>query len=299
MRKPFIPGFYKRRPSLELFGLNSLELSRYRRERLNLRQKNEAAIRALCSAVYLGGDTALCRVLGRYKMYVDVNDRSVSAHLMLDGYWEMWITEVLAEIVKPGMVAVDVGANLGYFTLLMADLVGAEGAVHAFEPNSSIADRLAKSVEVSGFGGRVEVHRAPLGAVDGAEVFLTVPPGAPSGAHLTSDAAAPGATKLIARRLDSYSELLDADVVKIDAEGAELDIWRGMAGLFERGRKPLTVLLEFAAVRYGDPGAFLSEIEACGFALGDVHMTHGVRERTREQILSEAPNCDQMLILRR
>ncbi len=73
-------------------------------------------MRALCESAYLGDETALCRVLGRYKMFVDTSDNSLSPHLMLDGYWEMWLTEALARAIRPGMTVVDVGANLGYFT---------------------------------------------------------------------------------------------------------------------------------------------------------------------------------------
>jgi hypothetical protein len=97
------------------------------------RTLNEATIRSLCHSAYLGDNTALCRVLGRYKMYVDSQDFGLSPHLMLDGYWEMWVTEALVSLVRPGMVVADIGANLGYYALLLADLVGDAGMVHAFE----------------------------------------------------------------------------------------------------------------------------------------------------------------------
>lgn len=270
-----------------------------RKLELHNRDENEARIRGLCMSAYLGDGSALCRVLGRYKLFVDTCDVGLSSHLMLDGYWEMWLTEVLASVLKPGMVAVDIGANLGYFTMLMADLVGPGGSVHAFEPNPPIADRLEKSIDVNGFRERVWLHRSPLGREDGATVVLAVPAGEPKNAHITPYADAFGAITLTTRRFDGYPELLRADVIKIDAEGAELDIWLGMGGLFEQPSNPLTIFLEFAAVRYADPGAFVDEILARGFSLGDVSLSEGVRTRTREQILAAPPNVDQMLMLRR
>jgi FkbM family methyltransferase len=270
-----------------------------RRLRRARRVKNQALIRSFCASAYLGDHTALCRVLGRYKMFVDTTDVGLSSHLMLDGYWEMWLTEALVAVLKPGMVAVDVGANLGYFTLLMADQVGAGGAVHAFEPNPPIADRLAKSIDVNGFHDWVTVHREPLGCEDGRDLALAVPVGEPKNAHITTDFNATGAIAVRTRRFDSYPELLNADVIKIDAEGAELDIWRGMSGLFERGGRPLTIVLEFAAVRYADPAGFLGEIQRHGFSLGDVSLDSGVRRRTAAQILAAPAVVDQMLLLRR
>jgi FkbM family methyltransferase len=227
------------------------------------------------------------RVLGRYKMFVDSTDVGLSTHLMLDGYWEMWLTEALTQVIKPGMVVVDIGANLGYFTVLMADLVGPTGAVHAFEPNPGIAARLMKNVYANGFLDRVSLYTDPLGAGEGQELFLVIPPGEPKNAHLTSYAVA-DALPVTLRRFDSYPALLDADVIKIDVEGAERDIWRGMAGLFERGEKPLTIFLEFNLIRYDDPAAFLDEIEGQArrkwircWCFGDSHIKWGANSLTR------------------
>jgi FkbM family methyltransferase len=263
------------------------------------RDANQAVIRGLCKVTHLDDGTALCRVLGRYKMFVDTADAGLSPHLMLDGYWEMWLTEALSEVLKPGMVAVDVGANLGYFTVLMADLVGPGGAVHAFEPNPPIADRLAKTIAVNGFGGWTTVHRAPLSGEDGRDVFLMTPEGEPKNAHIAASRNTPNALPLLTRRFDSYPDLLRADVVKIDAEAAEFDIWQGMSALFEQRAKPLTIFLEFNAARYADPGAFIDDITGHGFSLGELTLDNGVRAKTRREILDAPAAIDQMLVLRR
>lgn len=286
------PRSRKDRPAGKpLFDLRKLDIAR--------RSENQALIRALCACAYLGEETALCRVLGRYKMFVDTTDIGLSSHLMLDGYWEMWLTEAIAEVVKPGMTVVDIGANLGYFTLLMADLVGPGGAAHAFEPNPPIARRLANSVDVNGFREWVSVHADPLSDADGRDVVLAIPAGEPKNAHLSPALDLPGAVPLKTRRFDSYPELLGADVIKIDAEAAERDIWRGMSGLFDRRGGPLTLFMEFAAARYADPGEFLDEIVGRGFSLAEVVPAEGVQPRSREQILAAPPRIDQMLMLRR
>jgi FkbM family methyltransferase len=284
----------KARPQAPRLELRCLEVA--------LRAEVEAAIRALCASAYLGDDTALCRVLGRYKMLVDTRDDDVSAHLLLDGYWELWVTQVLAGLVKPGMTCVDVGAHLGYFSLMMADLAGPTGRVHAFEPNAGLRGRLERSVAINGFAGTVQAHPWPLSDRDGQAVRLVVPPGRPGGGHIQPADAAAGPRSLAGvlhtRRLDGFAEIPRADVVKIDAEASEAAIWRGMDGLIAQGR-PMCVLLEFAAVRYADPGAFLDALTGAGFSLELADPRAGLRSATRAEVLAAPAAGDQMLVLRR
>ena len=114
------------------------------------RAQNEAAIRGLCRNAYLGDHTSLCRVLGRYKMFVDTRDIGIASHLLLDGFWEMWVTEEMLRHVRQGMTVLDIGANLGYFSLLLADLTGPRGRVIAFEPNPLMSSLARRSIEVNG-----------------------------------------------------------------------------------------------------------------------------------------------------
>lgn len=280
---------------LRLFHLDHL--------RSHPRQRNEAVIRQLCANAYLGEGRSLCRVLGRYKMIVDTSDVGLSSHLLLDGYWEMWLTELLADLVKPGMKVVDVGANLGYFSLLMADLVGSEGQVHAFEPNTDLARRMTQSLAINGFGSIATVHEQALADIE-ADVLLVVPADEPKNAHLLPadhPVSADKATEsrlLRTRRLDSYSELLDADIIKIDADTSEQAIWHGMTGILQSNR-PLTIVLEYARVRYADPGAFIDQILSDGFRLAEITLEGGVQPTNREAILAASPTDDVMLLLTR
>ena len=265
------------------------------------RQRNEAMIRQLCANAYLGDGRSLCRVLGRYKMIVDTTDVGLSSHLLLDGYWERWLTELLAQLVKPGMKVVDVGANLGYFSLLMADLVGPTGQVHAFEPNIDLARRMRQSIAINGFTDIVTVHEQALADAE-TDVVLVVPAEEPKNGHLlpadhpvSTDQSTE--TRLMrTRRLDSYPELHDADLIKIDADTSEMTIWHGMSGIIHNDR-PLTVVLEFARVRYEDPGAFIDRILADGFAMSVITLKGGVQPISRAEILSVPSTEDVMLLL--
>lgn len=259
------------------------------------RYLNEAAIRALAHNAYLGDGEAVCRVLGRYRMFVDTRDVGLSTFLLLDGYWEMWTTEAMLRFVRPGMTVLDIGANLGYFTMVMADLTGASGVVHAFEPNPVMAARLRKSVHVNGFAPFTTIHECGLAGADG-RTTLFVPPDEPKNAHFSTPMGREGEIEIPIRRLDTVPGALDADFIKIDVEGAEEAVWAGMEGILRRGR-PLCVFLEFTPGRYASAAAFLDSILAHGFALNVIDYVEGVIPVSRETVLTGDPAHDQMLVL--
>ncbi len=239
------------------------------------RAENEAAIRRLCHAVPLPR-SVLCRVLGRYKMHLDPADESLSPHLMLDGYWKMWVTEVLPGFVRKGMTVLDAGARLGYYSLLMADLVGPAGRVHAVEPNPRLLGLLQRSAGLNGFGGRIVPHAAALTGAAGEQ-----------GAHL-----------LASMTVDGIVGDGPLDAIKIGVDGAEEQVWRGMAGVLAR-RRPLAVFLEFTPDRHADPAGFLRAILGEGFSLAVVEPDGGARAASAERVLEGAADQDRMLVLAR
>src|SRR6187402_1960175 len=103
----------------------------------------EDAARRGAQAVNMANGALLCRVLTKYLMFVDPDDLGVTPRLCLDGFWESWVTAAIARALRPGAFCVDVGANHGYYTLLMADAAGPHGRVLALEPNPTLAGLLA------------------------------------------------------------------------------------------------------------------------------------------------------------
>jgi FkbM family methyltransferase len=266
------------------------------------RDFNEAEIRALCRSNYLGQNTSLCRVLGRYKMFVDTQDIGIASHLMMDGFWEMWVTEAMMKTVRRGSVVLDIGANLGYFTILLADLTGADGRVLAFEPNPKLASLVQKSAAVNGFGGFTDVHNIALGAGEttlrleiqddspgGARVLL---PGTQKSANTTSQIDVP------VRRLDTIPGALDAEFMKIDVEGFEQQVWHGMTGILKQN-KPLTIFMEFTIQRYDDASGFLDEVLDYGFSLEIISHLQGIQPITKDALFAMPHNIDHMLVFRR
>jgi len=220
----------------------------------------EEAMRERAQAVPVSDGLILARVLGRYKMLLSAADRGFACNVMLDGYWESWLTRFLAGRLKAGMHVADIGANFGYYTLLMAAAVGPAGRVHAIEPHPETAHVLRQNVVLNGFDRYTEVHELALGAEISGEVTLFTPDGEPKNATVVATAP-PHGGRAVTVRATSFDELLGdqrLDLVKIDAEGAEVGILAGMARLIERHRPAM--VLEFNAARYGDPAAVLGSL---------------------------------------
>lgn len=279
-------GAHKPNETLPLFHLHNLLPAR--------RGQNEAEIRALCRTVSLPDGSVICRVLGRYKMRVEGGDYGLSSHLMLDGYWEMWVTEAMASLLRPGMVALDAGANVGYYTLLMAELVGPAGRVHALEPNPRLAEHLYWSIRMN---ARTEVtlHARPLGAASGRPVILHVPAGLPQNGHVVPGS---GSGSMRTITVDEIVGDGPLDFIKIDVEGAEWAVWQGMAGVLAR-RRPLVVVLEYNRHRGQDSDLLLDSILEHGFSLAQITMQDGIVPVTPAEIRAREDLEDWMLVLTR
>ena len=258
----------------------------------------ENRCRALTNPVYLGGDTALCRVLGFYKIYLDTNDTGFASHVLLDGFWEMWLTIFFARQVKPGMTVIDVGANFGYYTLLFGSLVGSEGRVYAVEPNPRVVAKLRRTISLNGLAGRTAIIEAAAGNSDD-ETTLFVPHGEPkNGTVVGGRSEVPdgsGALYNVPRiRLDRLAATVPRiDLVKIDAEGAEQDIVAGMAGILRRD-KPL-LLLEFNPARYRDAAGFLNELGSIYGRVRYIDFEANATEARPQQVLNDRSGEDWLL----
>jgi FkbM family methyltransferase len=257
------------------------------------------ACRSACQTAYLGDGVLLCRILGRLLLYADANDIGIVPHLSLSGYWESGITLATIRVVQPGWHCLDVGANHGYFALLMAEIVGPSGRVFALEPNPRLVDLLGRSLEANGFEKRAAVIPKAASDRDGNTLNLVIPKGQTGHASV---ATTPGATDEVVAVDTITIDTLTADwpqvdFVKVDAEGAEEDIWNGMQQTIQKN-KNIVIVLEFGAGRYANPRGFLESIEREGFILRYVDVFE-IKTITIERCLTERPDSFWMLFLQR
>ncbi len=161
---------------------------------------------------------------GQRLLWLDLEDAFVSRGCLMDGYEPLESAFVRANL-KPGDVFLDIGANIGWFTMLASTIVGERGHIHAFEPRKPTADYLRRSVEANALSSLVTVHEVGLADKDG-EWHLAWAQGTtnPGSSCLVADptgAANLNAITINLRKLDDL-ELSKVDFVKIDIEGAEM-----------------------------------------------------------------------------
>lgn len=165
-------------------------------------------------------------------MQIEVDPRDmVGSHILRNGVWEPETASFFLHWLRPGMTFVDAGAHVGHYTMLASGQVGAGGRVIAFEPHPVLSQVLRRNVERAGCAN-VTVSTLALGQAGGtAELVLH-----PSDNFGSSSLRADGGTGHLPRAsveltaLDDYLERIGGpavDVVKLDVEGAELDVIEG------------------------------------------------------------------------
>ena len=157
----------------------------------------------------------------------------VNTCAMFDRYGscEPEVMHVMDRVIGEGDTVVDVGANIGLFTLLMAQMVGPNGSVHAFEPGANNLMKLRANVALNKLAN-VVVHEMPLWHTE-EDVVLHL--AADSGLNCLADSVdSLCKIPMRAQRLSNFAFFPAPKLIKIDAEGSEHNILLGARGLFEQ-----------------------------------------------------------------
>ncbi|HEX2052615.1 MAG TPA: FkbM family methyltransferase [Actinomycetota bacterium] len=161
---------------------------------------------------------------------------------MIAGTYESEVQRLLSEHVRPGQVAFDVGAHLGFFTLLLARLVGDGGRVVSVEPDPFLGPKLQANLEKND-ASNVTVVRAAAGTVAAERRFVS---GGGGGiGHLGDE----GDLQVDGTTLDDLARRFGTpDLVKIDVEGGEVEVLRGAPELLSTGRPVVVVEVHDSAM---------------------------------------------------
>ena len=142
------------------------------------------------------------------------------------------VAHLMARVLKPGDTAVDGGANIGYFTVLMAVLVGPAGTVLAFEPGPNNLPKLRENILINRLA-HVEVHPMALWhKEEPVTLFLAADSGVNS---LGTHSEVLGSTPVPAKPLDAFLRDHDPRLIKLDVEGAEEHVLTGAVAALDRG----------------------------------------------------------------
>ena len=182
----------------------------------------------------------------RLRLPADLRYTSVTSFILRD--WTEPELRELSQFVQPGEVFIDVGANVGLYTLKAARLVGARGMVVAIEPGQISADRLEQNLALNDFAN-VRIVRAALAEKIGTAALYHVALGDdPQAFSLLTDGSTTEAETVATTTLDTVVEALDlprVDCLKIDVEGAEPLVLAGGRATLERWHP--TVIFEVNA----------------------------------------------------
>lgn len=207
-----------------------------------------------------------------FDLFLDPDDVHISRIIALTGTYEPVETEFLKKIVKTGMNVVDIGANIGFFTVLFSRLVGLHGKVIAFEPSPRSFHILEKNLQ--NCSSNVTILNKAISDYTGVEKFYLSQENFGdnrfSGSQIlnTDDYRDSIETGVI--RLDDYFQNDSVDLLKIDAQGAEMKILKGGRKTIDRNAN-LKILIEFwpiGLMAQGTSGKdFLHSLKNLGFEI--------------------------------
>jgi FkbM family methyltransferase len=161
------------------------------------------------------------------------------------GNHEPEVQELLESVLRPGMTYYDVGANVGFFAMIAARMVGPSGRVVCFEPLPQNATQIEYNARLNNFEN-VSVRCEALGGSNRSDVFNTS--AEPTWGRLSTTGKAPeqasGQITVNVRTLDSLlagAEVPRPDLIKMDIEGAEVEALNGALAAFKTVR-PMFVI---------------------------------------------------------
>ncbi len=224
----------------------------------------------LLRALY--GERVSVRTKSGFQIQVDTRDRYVAFKLWRTRAYEASETAFFVRFARPGLRVLDVGANIGYFSVLLGRAVGSTGKVLSLEPAPKTAAICRKNLEINGLLSTVQLLEVAAGP-EPSTATLYVDRDHPSNNALY-DHRLGGSTLREARQVDVVrlddvaAEMGPIDLIKIDVEGAELSALKGARETM-RGSPTLVICCEVAPrwLRAAGhrPEDLLDEITSHGF----------------------------------
>ena len=249
------------------------------------------------------------------RMYVNLFDKDPSMRRTFRAYainkvHEEFTTALFRKIVKEGDVVVDLGANIGYFTLLAAKLVGKKGKIYAFEPEPRNYQYLIRNIRLNGYDNVVALQKAVADKPGTVKLFICP---YDTGHHTIQKYDGIHAyrpdfvnekkefVEVEQVRLDDFlrGKTTMINVIKMDVEGAEMLALAGMEQLI-KGNKNLIMLIEFFPLLIKEMGQSPEEfarrlLEDFHFKMYVVEHDYSMRDRVAREDQLRIRSVDQLM----
>lgn len=198
------------------------------------------------------------------KYFVDPEDMVITPNMVIYRQWEADLSNVFRYLCKSDAVVVDIGANIGYFTVLAASLIGnmGSGKVYAFEPNPKLARLLEQNIEINWSIAPVYFNEMALADYAG-EVSLHIPRAHGANASLSApdEYACDSVTVNVKKLDDALPKDVEVDLMKIDVEGHEASVLRGAREVISRSPN-LRLIMEWSRKQMDQAGVDRDEFAA-------------------------------------
>jgi FkbM family methyltransferase len=204
--------------ALSRFEFLVLCYRKWYRPRLHKRQEYFIKLYGKTTSIKVGTENLLLDL-------AELHDTIILEYTIRSGAYEIGTLRILESLLRDGNTFLDVGANNGYFTVFAAPIVGQNGRVIAFEPNPSTFKRLERNATLNRSCHNIEINNVALSDHDGEATFYLSDYEDGLGS-LVLKVGTPITVPL--RCLDGLKDIREPIVVKIDAEGSELSILKGL-----------------------------------------------------------------------
>ena len=240
--------------------------------------------RRLNNYVYLHYTKNFIEFEGR-KMHLDEND---SLHLSIRDY-APFQKQFVKKIIKKNDVVIDVGAHIGYYTLLFSDLVGENGKVFSFEPVLESFKLLEKNIEENNFTNVTSIQKAVSNETKLTKLFLT--PNATTH-RISNTEKNPDYVDVYSITLDEYFKEFNGKInfLKCVSQGADFAVRQGMQELIKK-MDDIKLMIAFAPSRlieFGSkPSEFLKTLVSANFFIYEINWNKQIFLTTPEQLLKK------------
>ena len=213
------------------------------------------------------------RQVGKYKMRLRPGEGGIHANLNTisiksSGPREPELIKTLEEELTESMVCMDLGANIGYVTLLMADKIGPTGKIYAIEPDPANIELLNANMKLNNYSDRVQVFNMGVSNKSGKMDFYVGKSSNLGGMAKTKNTKG-AALKVKVDTLTNFCE--DKDIpglIKMDIEGHEVEVMEGMYELVSTKDFPCKIIMELHPIHYNESHSlehWMKKFLKCGF----------------------------------
>lgn len=220
-----------------------------------------------------------------HKMFLDPSD---SLNLLIWGVHEPLVTKLVKKYVKKDDIILDIGAHIGYYTIILAELVGEKGKVFAFEPNPTNFALLKRNVKINGYNNVILVQKAVSNKTGRIKLYISKD----NYDHRIYDSHdGRQSIPIETIRLDDYFTKYEGRInfIKMDIQGAEGLAIQGMTKLLKS--KDVRIITEFWPIglkRSGVmPEKYIESLINIGFKLFDINEFDKKIEPTEIQKLTQ------------